>query len=235
MTIRSLNLSAKTAATLFLIFVIAATASSVILLGLGLSGEKKGLVVPTVSQIKNKYTTSALVGSMRGSMYEFVTADEDIELVEEWVKNGHKKEDPLYEDVSEIIKLDCTNCHSRTSTMTRAIPSMPFESYEDIVVHVDAGYSWKQMSKQAHIHMYGIAMFLIIVALLFAYSTYAQWVRMGLIVSAFGAGFLDIFSWWFSKYITELVYLIFIMGSIMVGSILLMSVLVLVDMWRKEA
>ena len=55
-----------------------------------------------------------------------------------------------------------------------------------------------------------------------------------LILSSFGGAFLDIFSWWFSKFVPELVYLIFAMGGLMVGSILLMSVLVLANIWKKE-
>jgi hypothetical protein len=233
--IQHLNIQAKMAITLFLGFVIVATVSSVILLGLSLTGEKSGLKIPTVGQISNKYATSMLVGSMHGSMNEFVSVLEDIDVVEQWVEEGAKEEHPLYKDVESIIRFDCRNCHSRTSTMTRAIRSMPFETYEDIVIYTEAGYSWKQMSKQAHIHMYGIASFLIFVALLFAYTTYRDWIRSSLIIASFSAGFIDIFSWWFIKEIPVLAYAIFGFGAIMVGSILLMSILVLMDMWREEA
>ena len=233
MNIRQLNIQAKTAITLFLLFIIVATISSVILLGLGLTGEKKGLNIPTISQIENKYATPELVGSMRGSMYEHVTEDEDIDLVDRWIKAGALKEDPNYKNVAEIIGLDCTDCHSKSSTMSKAIPSMPFESYKEIKAHIGIGYSWKKMSKQAHIHMFGISMFLIVVTLLFAYTTYTPVVRMTLIVSSFGAAFLDIFSWWFSKFNPLFVYFIYIMGGIMVASILLMSLLILINLWKK--
>lgn len=234
MTIRSLNTPAKTAITLFLTFVVTATISSVILLGLELTGEKKGLNIPTISQLQNKYTTSELVASMKGSMYEHVSMDEDIELVQNWVKSGFKKEDENFESVYEIIELDCADCHSRDSKMSKAIPSMPFESYDDIIKHVDTGYSWKKMSKQAHIHMYGISMFLIVLTLIFAYTTYANKLKIFLICTAFGGAFLDIFSWWYSKYYPILVYFIYFMGAIMVGSILLISLLILLDIWKEE-
>ncbi|MBE0496750.1 MAG: hypothetical protein IBX45_10090 [Campylobacterales bacterium] len=232
MNIQHLNIQAKMAITLFLGFVIVATVSSVILLGLALTGEKSGLKIPTVGQISKKYGTSMLVGSMHGSMKEFVSALEDIEVVEQWIKEGAKKETPLFKEVETIIRYDCRNCHSRTSTMTRAIRSIPFEKYEDIVAYTEVGYSWKQMSKQAHIHMYGIASFLIFVTLLFAYTTYKEWVRSALIVLSFSAGFIDIFSWWFIKEIPALAYAIYGFGSVMVGSILLMSALILLDAWK---
>lgn len=234
MNIKQLNTEAKTAISLFLLFIIVATLSSVIFLGLTLTGKNSGLTIPSVSQIANKYSTPELVASMRGSMYEYVTDDEDINVVERWIRNGATKEDKDYEQVEEIISLDCVDCHSRTSTMSKAIPSMPFETYEQIKSHTDSGYSWKRMSKQAHIHMYGIAMFLIVVTLIFAYTTYSQILRMGFIVASFGAAFLDIFSWWFSKFSPLLVYVIYIMGGLMVTSILLMSLLILVNIWQKE-
>jgi len=233
-SIQQFNFQAKAAVSLFLLFVITATISSVILLGLELSGQKKGLNIPTIAQIKSKYTTPTLVAAMRGNMYEHVTADEDIDTVNNWIKEGVKKEGKLYEEAAQIIKQDCANCHSKTSKMTKAIPSMPFDTYEQIVSHTDAGYSWSKMSKQAHIHMFGISTFLVLISLLFAYTTYKDSIKNVLIIGSFGAAFLDIFSWWFSKFIPELVYLIFAMGGLMVGSILLMCVLVLANMWKKE-
>ncbi len=235
MNIQQLNIQAKTAISLFLMFIIIATLSSVILLGLELTGEKKGINIPTVSQIQDKYTTPELVASMRGSMYEHVADDGDIDVVDRWIKNGALKEGELYPDVKEIMTLDCADCHSKSSKMSKAIPSMPFETFEEIKSHTEAGYSWSKMSKQAHIHMFGISMFLITLTLIFAYTTYKDNVKMILICTSFGGAFLDIFSWWFSKFFVGLVYMIYIMGGVMVSSILLMSVLILINLWQKKA
>jgi hypothetical protein len=234
MNIQQLNIQAKTAISLFLMFIITATISSVILLGLELTGQKGGLNIPTISQLQSKYTTPELVASMRGSMYEHVADDDDIDMVATWIGNGAKKEDPIYAEVEEIISLDCADCHSKSSKMSKAIPSMPFETYKEIKSHTQAGYSWKKMSKQAHIHMFGIAMFLITLTLIFAYTTYKDNIKMILICTSFGGAFLDIFSWWFSKYFTGLVYMIYVMGGVMVSSILLMSLLILINLWQKE-
>ncbi|MFT7003213.1 MAG: hypothetical protein ACJAWW_000548 [Sulfurimonas sp.] len=234
MNIQQLNIQAKTAVSLFLLFIITATISSVILLGLELTGKKDGLNIPTISQLQNKYTTPEIVASMKGSMYEHVSDDADIDMVATWINQGSKKENPIYADVKEIISLDCTDCHSKYSKMSKAIPSMPFETFKEIKTHTKSGYSWKKMSKQAHIHMFGIAMFLITLTLLFAYTTYNDGIKTLLIWSSFGGAFLDIFSWWFSKIFSELVYVIYIMGGVMILSILLMSVLILINLWQKE-
>ncbi|WP_263833451.1 hypothetical protein [Sulfurospirillum oryzae] len=234
MSIQQLNTPAKTAISLFLLFVITATISSVILLGLELSGQKDGLNIPTITQIQNKYTTPFIVSAMKGSMNKEVTDDEDIDTVHNWINDGAKKEGKLYEDAWKIIQKDCANCHSKTSKMTKAIPSMPFDTYEQVLTHTESGYSWLKMSKQAHIHMFGISTFLVLISLLFAYTTYKDSIKNVLIIGSFGGAFLDIFSWWFSKFIPELVYLIFAMGGVMVSSILLMSVLVLANIWKRE-
>lgn len=235
MNIQQLNIQAKTAISLFLLFIIVATISSVILLGLELTGEKKGINIPTVSQIQNKYTTPELVASMNGNMYEHVADDGDIIIVDRWIKNGAKKDDKDYADVAEIISLDCADCHSKSSTMSKAIPSMPFETFDEIKKHTEAGYSWSKMSKQAHIHMFGIAMFLITLTLIFSYTTYKDNIKTTLIWTSYGGAFLDIFSWWFSKFFTGLVYMIYVMGGVMVSSIIFMSLLILVDIWKKKA
>lgn len=234
MSIQQLNAQAKTAISLFLLFVITATISSVILLGLELSGQKEGLNIPTIGQIQNKYTMPSIVSAMKGSMYKEVTDDEDIVTIHNWIKEGAKKEGKLYDDAWKIIQKDCANCHSKTSKMSRAIPSMPFDTYEQVLTHTEAGYSWSKMSKQAHIHMFGISTFLVLISLLFAYTTYKESIRSALIIASFGGAFLDIFSWWFSKFVPELVYLIFAMGGLMVSSILAMSVLILANIWKKE-
>lgn len=234
MNIRQLNVQAKTAISLFLLFIILGSVSSVIYIGLSLTGAKSGIQVPQISHLKSHYSESSLVAAMKGSMNQYVVDDQDITAVENWVKTGTPKEGVDYETVAEIMALDCANCHSKSSTMSKAIPSIPLENYEQIKAHTEAGYSWSKMAKSAHIHLYGISIFMIIVTLLFAYTTYPSFIRMTLILSSFSAAFLDISSWWLSKFLPLLVYVIYVMGAVMVGSIVLMSLMILLDIWKKD-
>lgn len=233
MTIRQLNVEAKMAITLFLLCILFGSLASVILVSLELGGKTSGFNIPTISQIENKYTSSALVGAMRGSMYEHVSDDSDIELVSQWVENGAAN-DALFTKVHEIIQYDCTNCHSKSSKMTEAIPSIPFESYDEIKASTSPGYSLKEMAKQAHIHLYGISLFLILLTLLFSYTTYHILIKRSLISISFLSAFLDISSWWFSKYYHSLVYLMFVVGGLLIACILSMCILILIDIWKKS-
>lgn len=235
MNIRQLNTEAKTAISLFLLFIILGSLSAVIYIGLSLTGAQSGIQIPKISQLKSAYSEPALVAAMKGSMNEYVVDSGDITTVENWIKAGTPSEGSDYEAVAEIMSYDCANCHSKSSTMSKAIPSLPLENYEQIKAHTQAGYSWSKMAKSAHIHLYGIAMFMIIVTLIFAYTTYPYLLKMALIVSSFSAAFLDISSWWLAKFFPMLVYVIYVMGAVMVGSVVLMSLLILLDIWKKDS
>ena len=77
-------------------------------------------------------TESRIVVAMKTSMNEQVADDDDIDVMAEWIKNGAKNDDAFKKDIFTIIKNDCKNCHSPTSTMTKKVPYIPFASYEDI-------------------------------------------------------------------------------------------------------
>ncbi len=85
-----------------------------------------------VEKDKPANTDPRIVAAMKTSMYDQVADDEDIDIMVQWIKEGGKNDDFFKNNVYPIIKNDCTNCHSRTSTMTRKVPHIPFASYEDI-------------------------------------------------------------------------------------------------------
>lgn len=73
-----------------------------------------------------------IVAAMKTSMYDQVADDEDIEIMAQWIEQGSKNDDFFKNNIYPIIKLDCLNCHSKGSTMTRKAPHIPFNSYGDI-------------------------------------------------------------------------------------------------------
>ena len=73
-----------------------------------------------------------IIVAMKTTMYDQVADDEDIDIMAQWIKQGAKDDDNFKNDIYTIIKNDCTNCHSKTSSMTRKVPYIPFASYEDI-------------------------------------------------------------------------------------------------------
>ena len=77
-------------------------------------------------------TEPRIVAAMKTSMNEQVADDEDIDVMAEWIKKGAKNDDIFKKEIFSIIKNDCKNCHSKTSTMTKKVPYIPFASYDDI-------------------------------------------------------------------------------------------------------
>lgn len=75
---------------------------------------------------------SRLVKAMKIGMYEFVTDDEEIDIVGKWVKDGGLKDQIFEDDVLSIMKENCTKCHSKTSTMSKAVPDLPLTTFEEI-------------------------------------------------------------------------------------------------------
>ncbi len=101
-----------------------------------------------------------LVRSMKTTMYEFVSEDESIDDVIDWIALGMPE--ALYnEKIHPIMKEDCTKCHSTSSTMTYAIGTLPLSKYDDVV-----SLSQKSLwSRQFRINVTGIVMLLLVIAL----------------------------------------------------------------------
>jgi cytochrome b subunit of formate dehydrogenase len=73
-----------------------------------------------------------IIVAMKTSMYEQVADDEDIELMAQWIKDGAKNDEVFNKEIFPILKNDCRNCHSKNSTMTKAVPHIPFAGYADV-------------------------------------------------------------------------------------------------------
>jgi hypothetical protein len=69
---------------------------------------------------------------MKTTMYEYVTEDEDIDKMAQWIKEGSKYNAFFRDKIIPMMKNDCTNCHNTSSTMTDAAPDIPLSRYEDI-------------------------------------------------------------------------------------------------------
>jgi len=231
MHLNTLNFYSKLGISGFLITLIFGVLSAATLVGLLYSSFDSGFNVPEIAKVKAKYSESLLVSAMKTSMYQHVTTDEDIDLVDKWIKNGALKNDYFRGEVMYIIEADCQKCHSRTSTMTGAIPSIPLSTYEDILVFSEKGYSWKAMAKTAHIHLLGIALVLALLTLIFSISQYLGIIKGALISAAWLSLWLDISAWWLAKFSSSFAYLIAIAGSIEIMTIIIMSLLSLVNLW----
>ncbi|ROS05457.1 NAD(P)H-flavin reductase [Sinobacterium caligoides] len=107
-------------------------------------------------------TESDVVRSMRTTMYEFVSEDESIDDVIDWIDQG-RPEQMFHDVIRPIMKEDCTKCHSASSTMTYAIPSLPLSYFDDVVALSQRGI----YSRQFRINVCGLLMLLMLLPLWF--------------------------------------------------------------------
>ena len=233
MQLNNLNTAAKLGLSGFLLTIIIGVLSAATLIGLLYSSYDAGFRMAEIDKVKAKYSSALLVGAMRTSMYPYVTVDEDIDTIANWVDDGSPNNAFFSAEVMPIIEADCQNCHSKTSTMTGAIPSLPLSNYADIQPYTAKGYSWTHMAQSAHIHLLGIALIIILVCLPMAMTAYRSGLKTSLISIAWLALWLDIASWWLAKLSDVFAYVIAVSGTFMLGAIVAMCGLCLLDLWAK--
>lgn len=232
MHLKHLNTSAKLTLSFFLLSIVIGTVSALIMLGLLLTHQTSGFAIPSVENIKIKYHYPALVSAMKTSMYQYVADDADIDTVTKWITSG-KSEEVYEKDIAPIMNTSCVSCHNPTSTMSGAMPSLPLTSYAEVVSHSEAGYSWVKMAKQAHVHLFGIGTFLVIVSLIFAFTSFRPWIRNTTISVVWIALILDVLCWWLTKYQLSFAYIIVGAGAAMSGSAIGMCALSMLDLWIR--
>jgi len=225
------NCASKLAISGFLLTVLLGALAAATLIGLQYSGKSHGFNVPQIENVIAHYHQSQLVGALKGSMYQYVADDNDITLIEGWINQGAADDELFQQQVLPILEYDCQSCHSRGSTKTGAMPNLPLSNFQDVSAFTEAGYSWNKMAKSAHIHLFGIAFIILPLALLMAQTAFHSTVKNGLITVAWLALWLDIASWWLSKYSVIFVYSIVVAGGIELSAIALMCLLGLYFLW----
>jgi hypothetical protein len=226
MRLKSLDGGARLAVSLFALTLLLALTSAEFLIHHSLGGTMD------VQAVKGKYAGSLLVGAMRGSMYEHVTEDESIAIVERWIAAGASKEG--YEDgVEAVMDEDCTNCHSKTSTMTDAVPGMPLTSFEAVVELTAAGLPSGKLLMQLHVHLFALGVVLLLLGLLLGAADIAPGIKVLLPLAGFVGMWMDTAGWVLGAVGEWAAWLIMGGGGLLAAAIVAMSVLVLLDCWIR--
>lgn len=226
MRLKTLERGGRLAVSLFAVTLLGALASAELLILYSLGGTM------SVEKVKAKYAGSLLVSSMHGSMYEYVTEDESIAIVERWIAAGSTEAG--YEDgVAAVMEEDCTNCHSKTSTMTDAMPSMPLTSFEDVVKLAARGLPSGKLLMQLHVHAFALATILVVLALLFCAADIAPAWKVLLPLAGFVGLWLDTAGWILGSFGEWAAWFIVCGGGLLAAAIAVMSLVVLLDCWMR--
>jgi len=137
-----------------------------------------------------------------------------------------------YEKVRPVFEKNCVACHSKAS----GYPVPPFTSYEEIraVVELDLGTSIRTLARVSHVHLFGISIIFLLSGLIFALSEINKRLRLAIVALPFVSIWLDIGSWWFTKYEPIFAYTVIIGGALMGMALAAQIAISLWEMWLRN-
>jgi hypothetical protein len=227
MRLKALDLGGRLAVTLFAATLLGALATAELLIIYSLGGTM------SIDQVKAKYTGSLLVSAMRGSMYEHVTEDESIAIVERWIAAGATEAGYTDEGVVDVMDEDCTDCHSKGSTMSDAMPSLPLTTFEEVAELAAPGLPAGKLLMQLHVHAFALGTILLVLALVFCAADIAAVWKVLLPVVGFVGLWLDTAGWVFGAFGDWAAWFIVVGGGLLAAAIAAMAAVVLLDCWMK--
>ena len=188
-----------------------------------------GLVESTIIKYYGKRDESKLEASIKGRMGENIS-DREREMIIQWIHEGAKAS--KFSDIEPIFLKNCAVCHSKESGM----PLAPLTTYSEVVsyIDIDLGQSIKSLARLSHIHLFGMSFIFMLTGIIFASSKTNKVFRVIVVALPFFAIWIDIFSWWFTKFRPLFAYTVIIGGGLMGIALAFQVFIPLYQMWIKS-
>lgn len=188
------------------------------------------LVQATIVRYYGNRGDTRLEAALNGSMAEKIDLAEKAEVIE-WIRNGAAATE--YEKVRPLFAKNCISCHSKDS----GYPIPPLTSYEEVrkFAEVDLGQSVRTLARVSHVHLFGMSFIFLLTGVIFALSEINKRLRLVIVALPFIAIWLDIGSWWFTKYQPVFAYTVVIGGALMGLALAAQILISLWEMWLKTA
>ncbi len=187
-----------------------------------------GLVESTIIKYYGKRDESKLEAAIKGSMGGEISEDHRDNIVR-WIHEGAKEKD--FGKIQPIFLDHCAVCHSKEAGLS--LP--PLTAYHDVVAYIDIdlGQSIKSLSRVSHIHLFGMSFIFLLTGVIFALSDINKLFRLVITTLPFIAIWIDIVSWWFTKFRPLFAYTVIIGGALMGGALACQIFISLYQMWIK--
>lgn len=188
----------------------------------------------SISDVADSYygnrSGTRLEAAIRGPMAGYIE-NSDRDLMVAWLKDG-AGEDHFEKEIKPILQKTCLNCHVASSGMN--LPD--FSTYEGIhkVAEVDTGMSIASLLKISHIHLFGISMLLFMLGSIFIQSEVNVWFKRFLVVSPMLAVFVDVASWFLTKWDSNYAIVVIVSGGILGMSMALQILISLFQIWTLK-
>lgn len=228
MTLKTLSLPVKVLFTCFLITIGIGYLSAITYLFLidiePHAKDNMGIVQAVIIKYYGQRGTTRLEASLEGSMGDNVTPAQKRQI-NEWIRKGAPSTG--FESIKPIFRNNCASCHSKESGM----PIPPLTTYEEVAAYtdIDRGQSVKSLVRVSHIHLFGMSFIFILTSWIFVLSEVSIKWRTLLVVIPFIAIWMDIGSWWFTKFEPFFAYTV-IAGGVLMG--LSLGAQILISLWE---
>jgi hypothetical protein len=194
----------------------------------------KGMGMGLVEGITMKYHgvrgNTHIEAALRGIMANKITSSEKEEVLR-WVSAG-ASEAGYREKVKPLLDKNCVTCHNANSS-----PSVPpLTTFEEVreVTRVDMGPGLDQLARVSHVHLFGISIIFLLTGTIFSLSEIPSALKLPIIAMPYVAIWMDIGSWWITKYQPFFAYIVIIGGGFMGLSLAAQIFISLWGMWFKK-
>ncbi|MFA6971114.1 MAG: hypothetical protein WC208_06890 [Gallionella sp.] len=188
----------------------------------------------SVEDVANSYygnrSGTRLEAAIRGPMAGNIS-DDDRDVMVAWLKDG-AQEEHFAKDIKPILDKTCLACHVQSSGMN--IPDL--STYQAIhkFAEVDTGMSMASLLKLSHIHLFGISLLLFMLGSIFIQTEVNVWFKRFLVVSPMLAVFVDVLSWFLTKYDSHYAIIVIAAGGILGLSMALQILISLYQIWTLK-
>jgi hypothetical protein len=168
-----------------------------------------------------------LEAAIRGPMSGYLQ-EQDRNIMVKWLKSGAPEAD-YDKQIKPILENSCLACHSKASGLN--LPD--FSTYEGLhkFSEVDTGMSIASLLKLSHIHLFGISLMLFMLGYIFIQSEVNVWFKRFLVVSPMLAVFVDVLSWFLTKWDPVYAYTVVIAGAVLGLSMAMQILISLYQIW----
>ncbi|MFZ2982616.1 MAG: hypothetical protein WA085_16425 [Sphingobium sp.] len=196
-----------------------------------MNDSKSGL---SVTDVANSYygnrSGTRLEAAIRGPMSGYIE-EADRNVMVAWLKDG-AEEEHYEKDIRPVLQKSCLNCHVQSSGMN--LPD--FSTYAGIhkVAEVDVGMSMNSLLKLSHIHLFGISLLLFMLGSIFIQAEVNVWFKRFLVVSPMLAVFVDVLSWFLTKWDSHYAVIVIAAGGVLGMSMALQILISLYQIWTLK-
>jgi len=177
----------------------------------GMADGKVGLSIEDIvySYYGNR-SGSVLEKKLNGSMKMNASDAERFKIIQ-WVRDSANEKE-FNQEIKPIIEKDCVMCHNEHAG---SLPN--FTDFEEIkkLTESDHGISYASLTRISHIHLFGISFIFMFIGGIFSLSTmnHHRFIKYIAIVMPFLFLFIDVASWWLTKYSPHFAWLVIIGGT----------------------